>query len=82
MAFAFGNSPHPRAIAFGGDGVLIGLSDSRFLGIAAFAHTAIMALALFLNRFVEPEPFGNLGSPGSGWSSERSVTARSRVLLR
>ena len=55
----------PGAIAFGGDGVLIGLSDSRFLGIAAFAHTAIMALALFSESIRTGPGLSNLGSPGA-----------------
>ena len=55
----------PGAIAFAGDGVLIGLSDSRFLGLAAFAHTAIMALALFLSRFER----GHFREFGRSWCS-------------
>jgi putative MATE family efflux protein len=74
----------PGAIAFGGDGVLIGLSDSRFLGLAAFAHTAIMALALFSESIRTGPGLSGIWALLALWMVIRAftVTARSRVLLR
>ncbi|MGB0677341.1 MAG: MATE family efflux transporter [Ilumatobacteraceae bacterium] len=74
----------PGAIAFGGDGVLIGLSDSRFLGVAAFAHTAIMALALFSESIRTGPGLSRIWALLALWMVIRAltVTARSRVLLR
>ena len=74
----------PGAIAFAGDGVLIGLSDSRFLGLAAFAHTAIMALALFSESIRTGPGLSGIWALLVLWMIMRAltVTARSRVLLR
>jgi putative MATE family efflux protein len=74
----------PGAIAFGGDGVLIGLSDSRFLGLAAFAHTVIMALALLSESIRTGPGLSEIWALLALWMVIRAftVTARSRVLLR
>jgi Na+-driven multidrug efflux pump len=74
----------PGAIAFAGDGVLIGLSDSRFLGLAAFAHTAIMALALFSESIRTGPGLSGIWALLVLWMIMRAltVTARSRALLR
>ena len=74
----------PGAIAFGGDGVLIGLSDSKFLGLAAFAHTAIMALALFSESIRTGPGLSKIWALLALWMTIRAFTvaARSRVLLR
>ena len=74
----------PGAIAFAGDGVLIGLSDSRFLGLAAFAHTVIMALTLFSESIRTGPGLSKIWALLALWMIIRAftVTARSRVLLR
>jgi len=74
----------PGAIAFGGDGILIGLSDNRFLGIAAFAHTVLMAGALLFSEVRQGPGLAAIWALLGGWMTVRAVTVvlRSRALLR
>ena len=74
----------PGAIAFGGDGILIGLSDNRFLGIAAFAHTVLMAGALLFSEVRQGPGLAAIWALLGGWMTIRAVTVvlRSRTLLR
>lgn len=74
----------PGAIAFGGDGVLIGLSDNRFLGLAAFVHTVLMASVLLFGGIREGPGLAAIWGLLAGWMVIRAATvlARSRILLR
>jgi len=74
----------PGAIAFGGDGILIGLSDNRFLGLAAFAHTVLMAGTLLFATVRQGPGLAVIWALLGGWMTIRAVTVvlRSRALLR
>ena len=73
----------PGAIAFGGDGVLIGLSDNRFLGIAAFGHTVMMASVLLFDNVRNGPGLATIWGLLAFWMLIRAVTvvSRSRLLL-
>lgn len=74
----------PGAIAFGGDGVLIGLSDNRFLGIAAFAHTAAMSIILISDSVRHGPGLAMIWGLLAAWMIMRALTVlwRSQLLLR
>lgn len=73
----------PGAIAFGGDGVLIGLSDNRFLGLAAFGHTVLMAMALLSESVRQGPGLSAIWGLLATWMVLRAVTViwRSQRLL-
>jgi len=73
----------PGAIAFGGDGVLIGLSDNRFLGVAAFGHTVMMASVLLFDSVRNGPGLATIWGLLAFWMLIRAVTvvSRSRLLL-
>ena len=73
----------PGAIAFGGDGVLIGLSDNRFLGFAAFVHTVLMASVLLFGSIRNGPGLAVIWGLLAVWMVIRAATVmgRSRVLL-
>ncbi len=73
----------PGAIAFGGDGVLIGLSDNRFLGLAAFGHTVMMASVLVFDSVRNGPGLATIWGLLAFWMLIRAVTVvvRSRLLL-
>ena len=73
----------PGAIAFGGDGILIGLSDNRFLGFAAFAHTVLMAGALLFSEVRQGPGLAVIWALLASWMTMRAITValRSRALL-
>ena len=73
----------PGAIAFGGDGVLIGLSDNRFLGLAAFGHTVMMASVLLFDNVRNGPGLATIWGLLAFWMLIRAVTvvSRSRLLL-
>jgi len=73
----------PGAIAFGGDGILIGLSDNRFLGLAAFAHTVLMAGTLLFAAVRQGPGLAVIWGLLAGWMTIRAITVfiRSRMLM-
>jgi Na+-driven multidrug efflux pump len=74
----------PGAIAFGGDGILIGLSDNSFLGIAAFAHTVLDGRHCYFSEVRQGPGLAVIWALLGGWMTIRAVTVvlRSRALLR
>lgn len=73
----------PGAIAFGGDGVLIGLGDHEFLGYSAFIHTAILSFALLSDHVRSGPGLGTVWALLLGWMIIRAITViwRTKYLL-
>jgi Na+-driven multidrug efflux pump len=74
----------PGAVAFAGDGILIGAGDHRFLGIASLIQTFLIAPVVLIPEVREGPGVAVVWTLLAVWMVVRAITVsvRSMVVLR
>lgn len=71
----------PGAIAFAGDGILIGAGDHRFLGIASLVQTALIVPMVLIPTVRDGPGVALVWTLLAAWMLMRAVTVATRSVL-
>ncbi|MDA2946398.1 MAG: MATE family efflux transporter [Actinomycetota bacterium] len=71
----------PGAIAFAGDGILIGAGDHRFLGIASLVQTALIVPMVLIPKVRDGPGVALVWTLLAAWMLMRAVTVATRSVL-